>query len=130
MSFATSINCIDGRVQLPVSDYIRRECNVDHIDVVTIPGCDKVLADMNDDSAIDLIRRSILISISKHDSKCVYVSGHHDCAVNPVDGKKHIEQIRLAVQLIHSWNLGVRVIGLWVNENWQVEEIREVSDVS
>lgn len=123
MSFATSINCIDGRVQAPITDYIKEKCRVDYVDVVTYPGCDRVLTHMSDGHGLDIIKRSVEISIAKHGSKVVYVSGHHDCAANPVDKEKHIEQIREAVALVRSWNPSVQVVGLWVDSNLQVEEV-------
>jgi hypothetical protein len=51
------------------------------------------------------------------------VSGHSDCAANPVERMEHNEQIKKAIVLINSWNLNVRVIGLWVDQNQQVSEI-------
>lgn len=130
MIFATSINCIDGRVQMPIADFIKKKCFVDFVDVITVPGCDKVLAEMHPVTTMDVIRRSVEVSVAKHGSRLVCISGHDDCAANPVDKDSHLGQIRAAVKLISSWNPAVRVIGLWVDENWQVEEIAEVSDVS
>lgn len=130
MIFAASINCMDGRVQSPITEFIKNNGKVDYVDVITIPGCDKLLAEGSDDLVLDLIKRSVEISVAKHGSRCIYVSGHNDCAANPVDKETHLGQIRKAVKLVNSWNLAVRVIGLWVDENWQVEEIKDVSDVS
>ncbi|UCD05331.1 MAG: hypothetical protein JSV98_09480 [candidate division WOR-3 bacterium] len=130
MFFAASINCIDGRVQSPITEFIKNNGKVDYVDVITVPGCDKLLAERGDDFALDLIKRSVEISVAKHGSRCVYISGHDDCAANPADKETHLAQIRKAVRLISSWNPAVRVIGLWVEETWQVEEITELSDVS
>jgi len=130
MIFAISINCIDGRVQSPITEFIKISGKVDYVDVITVPGCDKILAEGTDDSSLDLLKRSVEISIAKHGSRCVYVSGHHDCAANPVDKETHLWQISKAVKSISSWNPTVRVIGLWVDEKWYVEEVRDASDVS
>lgn len=69
--FGTAINCIDGRVQLPVIKWLKENYYLDFVDMITEPGPDKVL----------------------------------------------------------SWNLPVKVIGVWVNENWKIEvvDIKEVS---
>jgi len=53
----------------------------------------------------------------------VALAGHHDCAANPVPAAAHWEQIREGLQVIRFWNLPVTVIGLWVNEHWQVEVV-------
>src|SRR5262244_3596388 len=42
-AFATAINCIDGRAQSPVADWLKINCNVSYVDVATIPGPDKAL---------------------------------------------------------------------------------------
>jgi hypothetical protein len=42
--FVTCINCIDGRTQLPVIEFLRRKYDVDFVDLITIPGADGVLA--------------------------------------------------------------------------------------
>ncbi len=35
---------------------------------------------------------------------------------NPVSFESHKEQIRDGIDLIRSWNLGIRIVGLFVNE--------------
>ena len=42
--FGTAINCMDGRVQLPVTDWMKRQLHLDYIDMITEPGPDKVVA--------------------------------------------------------------------------------------
>ena len=36
--FGTAINCIDGRTQQPVIDYIKQNYAVDMVDMITFPG--------------------------------------------------------------------------------------------
>jgi hypothetical protein len=43
-SFATAINCMDGRTQIPVTDYVRKKYKVEYVDMITEPGPIKVLA--------------------------------------------------------------------------------------
>ena len=38
MSFYTAINCMDGRVQLPVIYYLKERFGVPYVDVITEPG--------------------------------------------------------------------------------------------
>ena len=42
---AVCLNCIDGRVQVPVIDWIKDKFKVDHVDMITEPGMDGLLAD-------------------------------------------------------------------------------------
>lgn len=37
MKFATAINCIDGRTQLPVIEWARKKYGVDYVDMITKP---------------------------------------------------------------------------------------------
>ena len=39
-SFATSLSCMDGRVQLPMIDLIKKKYSVDFVDTITAPGID------------------------------------------------------------------------------------------
>lgn len=120
--FGTVINCMDGRTQLPVNEWMRKEYHLDFVDTITEPGPDKMLAE-NDPETVPSIRKRVAISVEKHGSGIVAVVAHHDCAGNPVPKDEHIKQVHKAIDLINSWNLPVKVIGVWVNENWKVEAI-------
>ncbi len=121
--FATAINCIDGRTQLPVIEFLKQNYNVDFVDLITFPGIDGVLtSDQND--VIELIKRNVEVSIKAHASNLVVIVGHYDCAGNPVDENTHIKQILNAVEKIKQWGLGVEVKGLWVDGNWKVKELK------
>ena len=117
--FATAINCIDGRVQVSVSSYIKVSYSVDHVDMVTMPGIVKILADSRD-IIVDLIKKSVQVSVVAHKSKLVAVVGHYDCAGNPVCKEIQIQEMALAFKTVESWSFNVKIIGLWVDENWKV----------
>lgn len=119
--FAASINCIDGRVQGPISEWIKENHNIEFVDVVSEPGCDLTLSDSSDVESS--LKAKVEISINAHKSKLVFVSGHHECAANPVSKEEHIEHIKKAMERVNSWNLPVQVIGLWVNDSWSVEQV-------
>ena len=36
ITFATAINCMDGRVQIPVIEYLKKEFKVDYVDMILI----------------------------------------------------------------------------------------------
>ena len=73
---------------------------------------------------IDSIKSKTEISIFKHKSNLIIVSGHHDCAGNPVSKEEHIDQIRKSFEIISSWNYPAKVLGVWVNEKWEIEQVR------
>ena len=113
-SFATSLSCIDGRVQLPMINLIKEKYSVDFVDTITAPGIDKVI--FNGD--IESIKKSVIISVSNHKSSHIVISGHFGCAGNPVSDEEHFTHIKKSVEIVTSWNLGVDVIGVWIDENF------------
>ena len=120
--FATAINCIDGRTQIPVTEWIKKKYEVQYVDMITEPGCDKVVCG-TDDATIEKIKSKALISINAHKSSLVIVAGHHDCAGNPVSKEEHLTQIKKCVDTVKSWNLPIETVGLWVNEKWEIEQV-------
>lgn len=123
-SFATVINCMDGRTQLPVNTWVKKKYGVDHVDTVTEPGPNGILAKNEDQAILDSMKRRVTISVEKHGSKVVAVVGHHDCAGNPVSEETNKKQIKQAMKTIKKWGFPVELVGLWVNEDWRVEEIK------
>ena len=113
--FGTAICCIDGRVQTPVADWIRLHSQVQFVDMINEPGADKILSE-GTSNLIAYVADKVEISIKVHQSKIIAVVGHYDCAANPVSFREHKEQIEFGVDMVNSWNLGVRVVGLYVNE--------------
>ena len=121
--FATAINCIDGRTQLPVIDYLKKRFGVDYIDVITEPAPAMILAENKNTVQLNSIQYRLNISLEKHGSEYVAVIAHHDCAGNSVDKKTQLEQIQKSINTIRSWGFNGALLGLWVDENWLVHEI-------
>ena len=117
---ATCLNCMDGRVQLPVIAWIKANYPVDFVDVITEAGMDGVLAKQED---ISEVQRSIKVSVDRNSSTRLFVVGHHDCRGNPVDEKLHREEIIQAVERLRPLWPNQQVMGLWVNSQWQVEPV-------
>ena len=115
--FATSITCMDGRIQIPLANWIKENYSVDYVDTITEPGVDKKVADGGD---LESIKTKAGISINAHGSGLIVVSGHYDCAGNPVSDEEHIAHIKKGVEIVTSWNLGVKVIGVWVDGTWNI----------
>jgi hypothetical protein len=119
--FATAINCIDGRVQVPVIDWIKFHLNVDYVDLITEPGPDKAITS-GSDITYNSIYEKAKLSVKTLGSQSISIVAHHDCRANPITKEKHIEMILKCVEVIEKWRLGVRILGLWVNE-WRYVEV-------
>ena len=115
--FATSVSCMDGRIQIPLAQWIKENHSIDFVDVITEPGIDRMVAENLD---LESIKNKVGISINAHKSELIVVSGHYDCAGNPVSDEEHISQIRKGVEVISSWGLNVKVVGIWVDDSWNV----------
>ena len=117
---ATCLNCMDGRVQLPVIAWIKTNYPVDFVDVITEAGMDRVLAKQED---ISEVLRSIKVSVTLNQSTRFFIVGHHDCRGNPVGESRHREDITEAVRRLKILWPAQEVVGLWVNHRWQVDKI-------
>jgi hypothetical protein len=113
--FGTALNCIDGRTQIPVTNWLKENFDVCYVDLITEPGMDKVMS-QGPWTEIERLRDNVIISITAHHSKVVAVVGHYDCAANPVSDCKHFEDIQASVTIVKSWSLPVYVVGLWVDK--------------
>lgn len=114
---------MDGRVQLPVIDWMKQQYGVDFVDMITEPGPNRILAENRPATLIDSLRKRVEISVIRHGSICIAVTGHVDCAGNPVEKETQLRQIKTAVKTIQSWGFGIPVIGLWIDDRWAVQKI-------
>ncbi|KAA3610356.1 MAG: hypothetical protein D8M58_05935 [Calditrichaeota bacterium] len=124
MSFCTAITCMDGRIQQPVFVYLQNYFNVDYVDTITEPGPNKVLAERNNLATVRSIIKRSDISLNVHQSKGIAVVGHHDCAGNPVAKEKQVEQIKDSISFLQQTYSKIDIIGLWVDNNWDVTLIK------
>ena len=121
--FAAVINCMDGRTQLPVIEWAKREYGVAYVDTITEPGPVRILAEARDLQALESVRRRLDVSVTKHGSSRVAIVAHTDCAGNPVDKDKQLSQLRAAAATVLSWNSGIQVDMLWLGEDWRAERV-------
>lgn len=75
-----------------------------------------------DDDTIRILKAS-RVSVNKHGSRHIIISGHYDCAGFPVDESVHRRNIEESVATVKSWNLNADVSGVWVNDRWQIEKV-------
>ena len=125
LSFGTAVNCMDGRVQEPVIRWLQQTFHVRYVDMITEAGPIKALSSTEAGSVTESIRQRLEISINKHHSQVVAVAGHHDCAGNPLPYSEQVEQIKVGVEQVREWFPAMRVVGLYVNQLWQVELVCE-----
>ncbi len=119
-NFVTAINCMDGRAQIPVIEYMRDNFNLEHIDMITEPGPNKILSDAKQESVIDSLRKKVEISVKKHGSEVIAVVGHYDCVGNTADEDGQKEDLLKAVKVITSWGFPVKkIIALWLDEDFK-----------
>ena len=116
--FATSICCIDGRVQGPLYEWTKARAGVGHVDTITEPGVDKSLSE--DPAMAEVVRKKAAISVDAHGSRLIVISGHYDCAANPVPEDVHKRQTAECVKVAQSWNTGAEIVGVWVGADWKV----------
>ena len=113
---------MDGRTQLPVIHWIKENFPVDFVDIITEAGMDRVLSDDAED--IQLIIRSIKISLEINKSKMIFVVGHYDCRGNPIEKEKHLDQIRKSIKRLQKIWPQEKINGIWVNNEWKVELVK------
>jgi hypothetical protein len=123
--FGTAINCMDGRAQLPVINWMRAQYKLDYVDMITEPGADKVMA-AGTFNQTEAVKAKALISVEKHGSRIIVIVGHDDCAGNPVTPEEHKAHLLKAVDKILAWKLPVdKVMAIWFNKDWRVEIVAE-----
>lgn len=113
------LNCIDGRIQLPVIHWIKENYAVDYVDMITAPGMDGLMA--NAENSIEETTQNIRLSISSNQAQMIFIVGHHDCRGNPASEAEHKKQILLAVARLSREFISLPVKGIWINKSWNGE---------
>jgi hypothetical protein len=120
--FAVLLNCIDGRTQRPLIEWVRRELGVEHVDIVTEPGVDGVLAS-GDTAALDALLHKACVSRLAHGATTLVIAGHHDCAANPGDASSHARDLLLAADAVQRALPELPVRSVYVDASWSVDEL-------
>ena len=122
MSFCTAINCMDGRVQLPVIPFLQTRFKAEFVDCITEPGPVRIFAKTTDLMVLNSIITRVDISVKQHGSGGIAICAHPDCAGNPVDNEVQKEQLKRSVIFLKEAYPNVTVIGLWIDNNQQPQE--------
>ena len=51
---------------------------------------------------------------------------HNNCAGNPISKEEHIEQIKKSILYIKFWNIPVKIIGIYVNDKWEIKDSSKI----
>ncbi len=119
-TFATVLNCMDGRVQLSVHAAAREEFGVSCVDTITAPGIVALLADTLDSDAGRSVMDCVEISVAKHGSRGIAVVAHADCAGNVRPDAEQQQQLDRAVAAVAERYPRCRVLGYWVGLDGRV----------
>ena len=127
MKFGTAVNCIDGRVQYPVLDYLNRNFDLEFFDSPNEAGPLHILTDRSDQCRLISLKEQIRVSVEEHGSRLIALVGHHDCAGNPVKREIQEKQIIDALAYLRrAFGKHILYVGLYVNEQWKVEEYTRI----
>jgi len=125
--FASIINCMDGRTQLPIAQWVMENYGIDYPDTITEAGPVKIIADNKKKELIGAIKYRLNISVNKHGSRLIVLVAHYDCAGNPEKKEVQLKQLKKALKRIKKWNYDVdEIVGVWVGKNWKVKQITKI----
>lgn len=118
VKFGTMLNCMDGRTQEPVLNWMREQFKVDIVDSPNPAGPTNLILN-GDESVVEHYKNEVLISLNGHGSRNLVVVAHQDCAANPISDDEQIEQLKKSCALIEEkWDLPeeVTISGLWLTK--------------
>lgn len=123
---ATTLNSADARVQAAVTTWMCNNAGVTTIDQVVEPGADQILATGQIDKVAEL-RQRVVTSKESQGSDIIAIVGHYHCAENDVKcQEKRRAQIHRAMSRVAQWKVPSHVIGLYLDEDWQIEVVDEM----
>lgn len=122
-TFGTAVNCMDGRTQLPVNEYLRKSFALSHVDTITEAGPVKILAERTNLPIIDSILRRLDISVHRHGSRLIAVVGHYDCAGDPADKSLQMNELENASDFLAMKYPQCDIRRIWVDEDWIATEV-------
>lgn len=121
--FGTMLNCMDGRTQEPVINWIKDKYKLDVIDAPNPAGPTNMILNGSEEIK-NHYKEEVLISVNGHNSRHVVIVAHQECAANPISDEEQIEQIKKACESVKKeWNIpeGVHIIGLWLTKKTDLD---------
>ncbi|MFI7549436.1 carbonic anhydrase [Micromonospora sediminimaris] len=127
--FATLLSCIDGRIQRPLDEWVKRHLDVEYLDTITEPGPEALLATTGE-SRLDSLLDKVRVSQRAHGSATLVVAAHSDCAGNPVSVAEHHRQLRAGLSRLATRLPGTRILAVHAgrcgDRCWAPELVAEV----
>ena len=123
MKFCTAVTCMDGRIQLPVIAYLQKRFNAEYVDLISEAAVNLVLSKQEETNVVESVLDRIRISVEVHGSVSIAIVGHYDCARNPTSREEQYQHTQDSINFIRNKYNQLEIIGLWVDENWKVNEI-------
>ena len=109
---------------MAVNEYIRVKFGYVYVDTVTDAGpVNKII---HEDYLKSVEDKIIQISIKRHNSKHIFVTGHHDCAGCPIDDELQKEYIVQSVEKIKADIPSVRVTGIFVDDDFNTFVLKDL----
>ena len=121
--FATAINCMDGRIQIPVIEHLKARFEADYIDEITEAGPNQIVADRAPTETFESIRRRVEISVGKHGSRQLAVVGHEDCGGNPAPEAEQIDQLKRAAHVLQELYPDAEIAAVWATLDGAVRDV-------
>jgi hypothetical protein len=114
---------MDGRVQLPVIEYLQNKFGKLYIDMITEPGPNLIISENTDEVKLESILFRTDISVNIHESKGIAIVGHADCAGNPNSEMTQKIHLRKSKDYLENKYPSLPIYMLWVDESFLVREI-------
>ncbi len=124
--FATVLNCMDGRIQRPVADFLLDSFGARYLDTITAAGMVRHVADETGRSAT--ILGDVAVSRDRHGSTQIAITAHHDCAGNPVPATNQQEQLIRAAARLGEMHPDAEIVALWVDQSWAVHSVHPAGE--
>jgi len=79
--FGVCLNCVDGRFQVPVIEWINENYNLDYVDMITELDTVEIF-EKNVDKSVDHIIEEIKHSLNNNKSEIIFIVGYGDVPKN------------------------------------------------
>ena len=114
---------MDGRIQEPIIKYLKENYGIIYVDTITEPGPCKIVAENENKISVNSIMERVSVSVTKHGSKLIAISGHYDCAGNPCDEDLQKKQVKESIKHLKNNFPEIKIIGLWIDNEWKISNV-------
>lgn len=115
---------MDGRLQLPVIRYLMNRFGRSYVDCITEAGPVGLLAHKQNSVKVREMLRKVRVSVNAHGSRSLAIVAHYDCAGHPFARARQVADLTLALAFLEHTFADLEIIGLWVDHESNIEEIR------